>query len=63
VITAKVYRQSDFVADRRYYDFVWLNDRLRESFKGYIIPPLPDKTIIPNRFDPQFIQARRRDLA
>jgi len=56
------YHLSDFVADRRYNDFVWLNDKLRERFKGYIIPPLPDKTIIQNRFDPQFIEARRREL-
>jgi len=56
------YQKTEFVADRRYNDFVWLYDKLRESFKGYIIPPLPNKTIIQNRFDPQFIEARRREL-
>lgn len=56
------YHKSEFTTDRRYNDFVWLFDKMKESFKGYIIPPLPDKTIIQNRFDPQFIEARRREL-
>lgn len=44
------YHKSEFTTDRRYNDFVWLFDKMKESFKGYIIPPLPDKTIIQSTF-------------
>ncbi len=44
--TLSQYHKAEFVADRRYNDFFWLHDRLREHYKGIIIPPLPDKTII-----------------
>lgn len=44
------YQKSEFAADRRYNDFFWLYDKLKETFKGYIIPPLPEKTIIQSAF-------------
>ena len=31
--------------ERRYSDFEWLQDQLRATYKGYIIPPLPEKSI------------------
>jgi len=60
--TLAQYKKSEFSVDRRYSDFYWLHDKLKESFKGFIIPPMPDKTIIQNRFDTQFIENRRREL-
>ncbi|KAL6066795.1 PX domain-containing protein [Balamuthia mandrillaris] len=56
------YHQKQFTVERRYSDFFWLHDRLGENFKGVIIPPLPEKTIIQNRFDTFFIERRRREL-
>lgn len=44
------YQKSEFTTDRRYNDFFWLYDKLKESYKGYIIPPLPEKTIIQSAF-------------
>eukprot|EP00501_MAST-03F_sp_TOSAG23-6_P001063 GSMAST32.ASY1.ANO1.1106.1 assembled CDS len=46
---------------RRYSDFVWLQERLQANFPGYIIPPLPEKKQI-GRFDPDFINVRRKYL-
>lgn len=56
------YHKQEFTVERRYNDFYWLHDNLKEHFKGYIVPPMPDKTIIQNRFDTQFIEMRRREL-
>ncbi|XP_049849447.1 uncharacterized protein LOC126318684 [Schistocerca gregaria] len=52
---------KEFNVVRRYSDFEWVRNRLISSFRGYIIPPLPEKTII-NRFDEEFIVYRRREL-
>ena len=31
---------------RRYSDFVWLRDQLRQALPGHVLPPLPEQ----NRF-------------
>ena len=46
---------------RRYKDFVWLHDRLADTCHGFIIPPLPEKSVL-GRFDPSFIERRRVGL-
>jgi len=56
------YKNSEFSAERRYNDFYWLHEQLEKRFKGFIIPPMPEKTVFQNRFDTQFIEDRRRDL-
>ena len=52
---------SQFSVIRRYSDFVWLISQLTRDFKGYIIPPLPEKSVV-GRFTPSFIETRRRAL-
>ena len=44
--TLAQYKQAEFSVERRFSDFYWLHDKLKESFKGFIIPPMPEKTII-----------------
>jgi len=46
---------------RRYSDFVWLHGQLSSEYPGYLIPPLPEKRQM-GRFDPSFIEVRRRYL-
>jgi len=55
------YKQANFSAVRRFKDFVWLREKLVESHKGNLVPPLPEKQII-NRFNAEFIEHRRREL-
>lgn len=47
---------------RRFSDFSWLYQKLYVSFKGILIPPLPQKGRLMNRFGEQFIEDRRRGL-
>ncbi len=55
------YRQFSVI--RRYRDFLWLHDRLGDEFPGIINPPLPERrTGVISRFEPEFIERRRRDL-
>ncbi|EGG16283.1 Phox domain-containing protein [Cavenderia fasciculata] len=46
---------------RRYSDFLWLRNVLKDTRRGVIIPPLPEKAII-NKFNKEFIEQRRREL-
>lgn len=51
--------------ERRYSDFVWLHQRLQMEHPGMIVPPLPEKELVGKflgRFDPAFIESRRRAL-
>jgi hypothetical protein len=32
--------------DRRYKDFLWLREQLRQSIRGIVIPPLPEATFM-----------------
>jgi sorting nexin-1/2 len=54
------------VVERRFSDFVWLQERLLKQYRGVLIPPLPDKQVIAavtgNRFSGDFINERRRGL-
>jgi len=46
---------------RRYSDFLWLHTNLTERFLDILIPPLPEKGLI-NRFSPEFVEYRRKEL-
>jgi len=46
---------------RRFNDFVWLHNQLSTKYRGFLIPPLPDKAII-GRFSDGFIDERKRAL-
>ncbi|KAL3912730.1 MAG: hypothetical protein SGILL_006769 [Bacillariaceae sp.] len=49
---------------RRYSDFVWLYNRLKTELPGAIVPIIPHSRalIASKKFDPDFIEGRRRDL-
>lgn len=53
--------EEETVTERRFSDFVWLFDKLAKQYKGYLIPPLPDKAIM-GRFSGDFIDERMRGL-
>ena len=60
-------RTDEFVrltmrASRRFRDFVWLHDRLKEKFLDTVVPPLPAKRIVGNT-DAAFLAERRQMLA
>jgi sorting nexin-1/2 len=46
---------------RRYSDFLWLYEKLQTERAGAIVPPLPEKQPM-GRFNPAFVEARRREL-
>jgi len=46
---------------RRYSDFLWLYERLQAERAGAIVPPLPEKQPV-GRFNPAFLEIRRREL-
>jgi sorting nexin-1/2 len=46
---------------RRYSDFLWLYEKLQTERPGAIVPPLPEKQPM-GRFNPAFVEARRREL-
>eukprot|EP00535_Pseudo-nitzschia_heimii_P007490 CAMPEP_0197183920 /NCGR_PEP_ID=MMETSP1423-20130617/8762_1 /TAXON_ID=476441 /ORGANISM="Pseudo-nitzschia heimii, Strain UNC1101" /LENGTH=545 /DNA_ID=CAMNT_0042634597 /DNA_START=158 /DNA_END=1795 /DNA_ORIENTATION=+ len=46
---------------RRYSDFLWLYEKLQMERAGAIVPPLPEKHPV-GRFNPAFVEIRRREL-
>ncbi|KAK4759586.1 hypothetical protein SAY87_022717 [Trapa incisa] len=57
------YQGPEKIVIRRYSDFVWLHDRLFEKYKGFFIPPLPEKNAVEKfRFTAEFIEMRRLAL-
>lgn len=46
---------------RRYSDFLWLYEKLQSERAGAIVPPLPEKQPV-GRFNPAFVEIRRREL-
>jgi len=59
--TLRDYQRPEFNVMRRYSDFVWLREKLLEAYKGYLVPPLPEKTLL-NRFSIEFMEYRRKEL-
>ncbi|XVE75932.1 hypothetical protein DITRI_Ditri12bG0131500 [Diplodiscus trichospermus] len=57
------YQGPENIVIRRYSDFVWLRDRLFESYKGVFVPPVHDKSAVEKfRFSTEFIEMRRQAL-
>ncbi|GBG61408.1 hypothetical protein CBR_g20439 [Chara braunii] len=57
------YRRKEFSVIRRFSDFLWLHERLTETHRGVIIPPLPEKNVVEKfRFSADFIDMRRQAL-
>lgn len=58
------YLGSEFCVKRRFRDVVTLADRLAESYRGYFIPPRPDKSVVESQVmqKVEFIEQRRAAL-
>jgi hypothetical protein len=58
------YQGTDFSVRRRFRDVVTLADRLAESFRGFFIPPRPDKNIVESQVmhKHEFVENRRAAL-
>ncbi|XP_057955493.1 sorting nexin 2A-like [Malania oleifera] len=52
---------SEFSVRRRFKDVVTLSDRLSESFRGFLIPPRPDKNVVESQVmhKQEFVEQRR----
>ena len=47
--------------NRRFKDLDWLHGKLSQDFKGYCIPPLPEKPLWGNK-NPAFVEKRRMEI-
>ncbi|KAL1196855.1 Sorting nexin 2B [Cardamine amara subsp. amara] len=58
------YGGSDFSVRRRFRDVVTLGDRLAESYRGFCIPPRPDKSVVESQVmqKQEFVEQRRLAL-
>ncbi|EPS71340.1 hypothetical protein M569_03417 [Genlisea aurea] len=58
------YGASDFAVRRRFRDIVTLSDRLSESYRGFFIPPRPDKSVVESQVmqKQDFVEQRRAEL-
>ncbi|KAG9148373.1 hypothetical protein Leryth_025592 [Lithospermum erythrorhizon] len=55
------YNGSKFTVRRRFKDIVTLSDRLTESYRGFFIPPRPDKSVVESQVmqKHEFVEQRR----
>ncbi|XP_047973725.1 sorting nexin 2B-like [Salvia hispanica] len=58
------YEGSDFSVRRRFKDVVTLSDRLGEAYRGFFIPPRPDKSLVESQVmqKQDFVEQRRVEL-
>ncbi|KAG8371531.1 hypothetical protein BUALT_Bualt13G0097600 [Buddleja alternifolia] len=58
------YGGSDFSVRRRFKDVVTLSDRLCEGYRGFFIPPRPDKSVVESQVmqKQDFVEQRRVEL-
>lgn len=57
------FRSRNIEVVRRFRDFAWLGDKLRERHRGVIIPALPEKSAVQKyQMSTEFIETRRRAL-
>ncbi len=54
--------KMNWLVQRRFSDFEWLNNTLTKFFPSYIIPPIPKKKIGKKRFELEFIEKRMNHL-
>ena len=57
-----VFRLPRLSVQRRFSDFTWLRDKLRATFPGVILYPLPEKVVTTSPFNPEFLEHRRAGL-
>ncbi|KAL6967769.1 Sorting nexin 2A [Sarracenia purpurea var. burkii] len=52
---------SEFIVRRRFRDVVTLSDRLSEAYRGFFIPPRPDKSVVESQVmqKQEFVEQRR----
>lgn len=58
--TRSEYDSSEYQVRRRYNDFLWLRQRLEETYRTHLVPPLPEKHTLRrlDRFSPEFLRVR-----
>ena len=61
--SAEGWTKNEISVNRRYNEFLWLHDNLQAYEKCAIVPPLPEKVMTMSKFDPEFLQYRRRELS
>ena len=61
-IYTEINPDSNWTVQRRYSDFIWLRQTLKNYFPKYFIPPIPGKKIGYRRFDTDFIDKRMHFL-
>ena len=54
--------QFNWLVNRRYSDFIWLKDCLKNLFPGDVLPILPKKKIGNRRFEQDFLNKRTQGL-
>ena len=54
--------QFNWLVNRRYSDFIWLKDCLKNLFPGDVLPILPKKKIGNRRFEENFLNKRTQGL-
>jgi len=59
--SSKGYKQPEFEVKRRYRDFLWLYTTMHGNNPGVVVPPPPEKQAL-NRFESNFVEARRAAL-
>ncbi|KAJ6850025.1 sorting nexin 2B-like [Iris pallida] len=64
LITTETRDHGRFAVRRRFRDVVTLADRLAEAYRGYFIPPRPDKSLIESQVmqKQEFVEQRRSAL-
>ena len=57
--------REELIVRRRYRDFRWLHCQFGVHFKGTVLPPVPEKGTVLNKFQSQdkFVEERRQALA
>ncbi|XP_001604661.1 sorting nexin-7 [Nasonia vitripennis] len=63
--TRPEYEEGEYIVRRRYNDFIWLRQKLVESYPAHIIPPMPGKHSLLaqlDRYSKEFIIARMKLL-
>ncbi|XP_041359259.1 sorting nexin-30-like [Gigantopelta aegis] len=62
--TRSIFDSTDFCVRRRYNDFLWLRQKLEETYQTHLVPPLPEKHSLKrlDRFSADFLRVRQAAL-